>query len=600
MTNLSVTGVVHSLHYFEREFWLAYKTLESMMTPEDWNNTKMYLLKSKKIDDKCFEHINREEFEMNKALLDAEWKKKNEESKATGTAVHEMIRNELATDIFKCKKDYCIPAGDCKVESEDQFEMKDGLYPEFRMSLPLDDEFQLVGIADLIIKNGNLVTIIDYKGLPLDTPIATKDGWKTMGSISVGDSVFDKDGNIVQVIAKSKVHYNPCYKIKFDNGESIIADEDHKWLITFSNRGKNTEQVFTTKELKEYLKSLKKKYAWKIPKIKNAQPIMTEYKQLPIDPYVLGCWLGDGNSYTGRITNDTNNIWVEIQKRGYSISKDLSSSNRTEDRTIYGLEHELRLLKLLKNKHIPDLYLRASYDQRLDLLRGLMDTDGYYNSKRKRFIMETNHEWQKEGMIQLLGSLGIKPTVFNISTELNGKIYKGWSVQFSTNTLNPFLSRNQNIQLCQNNTPKYRNIVTVEETDIVATQCIKVNGNSHTYLFGYSMIPTHNTDEKIEMHSHYDMAKKKKKCLKYPMSKLEDCNYVHYKLQLSIYAYMLQKLYPNLKIDKLQILHIQDLKLKKVYEVEYLEKEVERLLTWYLKSTKLKIETEKCRERKYE
>jgi hypothetical protein len=103
------------------------------MTTEDWNNTKMYLLKSKKIDDKCFEHINREEFEINKALLDAEWKKKNEESKATGTAVHEMIRNELATDIFAARRDFGLE-GD--VQSNDVFLMSDGgLFPEQRMEI---------------------------------------------------------------------------------------------------------------------------------------------------------------------------------------------------------------------------------------------------------------------------------------------------------------------------------------------------------------------------------------------------------------------------------------------------------------------------------
>jgi len=71
-------------------------------------------------------------------------------------------------------------------------------------------------------------------------------------------------------------------------------------------------------------------------------------------------------------------------------------------------------------------------------------------------------------------------------------------------------------------------------------------------------------------------------------------------LQLSIYMYMLLKLRPDLKPGKLKIVWLKDMKVRKVYEVEYLEKEVERLLAWYLKSTKLKIETEKCRERKYE
>lgn len=108
MTNLSVTGIVHSFHVFDRDFWLSYKTLEAMMSPADWNETKMFLLRSKRIDDKCFEHIDRNQYEINRAALDAEWKKKNEDSKAAGIAVHEMIRNELTSDIFAARRDFGV------------------------------------------------------------------------------------------------------------------------------------------------------------------------------------------------------------------------------------------------------------------------------------------------------------------------------------------------------------------------------------------------------------------------------------------------------------------------------------------------------------
>lgn len=63
--------------------------------------------------------------------------------------------------------------------------------------------------------------------------------------------------------------------------------------------------------------------------------------------------------------------------------------------------------------------------------------------------------------------------------------------------------------------------------------------------------------------------------------------------------YMLLKLRPELKPGKLKIVWLKDMKVRKVYEVEYLEKEVDQLLKWHLKSTKLKIETDKCKEKKY-
>lgn len=161
MISLSVTGIVHSYHVFDREFWLSYKTLESMMNPIEWEDTKMFLLKSKRIDDKCFEHIDREQYEINRSALDAEWKQKNEQAKSTGSAVHEMIRNELTTDIFSARQTYGL-SGD--VQATDTFMLSQGgLFPEQRMEIPLNDEYQLVGIADLISIHDGVVDIIDWK-----------------------------------------------------------------------------------------------------------------------------------------------------------------------------------------------------------------------------------------------------------------------------------------------------------------------------------------------------------------------------------------------------------------------------------------------------
>ena len=74
-------------------------------------------------------------------------------------------------------------------------------------------------------------SIHDYKGLPLDTKILTKDGWKTMGTLELGDEVQDryKEWQVVQGI--SEVHMNPCFRITFTSGYSITADHEHRWVI---------------------------------------------------------------------------------------------------------------------------------------------------------------------------------------------------------------------------------------------------------------------------------------------------------------------------------------------------------------------------------
>ena len=108
------------------------------------------------------------------------------------------------------------------------------------------------------------------------------------------------------------------------------------------------------------------------------------------------------------------------------------------------------------------------------------------------------------------------------------------------------------------------------------------------------------TDEDgIRFKSHFEVSKKKSKRMKYPLSKLDDCNGIHYQLQLSLYAWMIKKLRPDLQLGELRLIHIKDFTVKKSIKVEYLEDEVESLIKWHLKSSTLKQETLKCREITY-
>lgn len=68
--------------------------------------------------------------------------------------------------------------------------------------------------------------------------------------------------------------------------------------------------------------------------------------------------------------------------------------------------------------------MRASYQQRLDLLRGLMDTDGYYHESRKRFVMGTTQKWQAEDLLRLVSTLGIKATVFEVDKNVMERYLK--------------------------------------------------------------------------------------------------------------------------------------------------------------------------------
>lgn len=596
-TFVSVTTLIHQFtQEFDRSFWSAYKALEKLLPKDEWTIEKKSLLNTKKFDKVLLELHNIDENDFNReqqAILDA-WDLENKNSCERGTKIHAELENSF----YKKKKNidlskYQIGGKFECIKDHNELDLENGVYPEYLISRVSDDgKLRIAGQIDLLVKKGNKIIIGDWKGLPLDTKIPTLDGWSTIAQLQEGDVIFDKDGNPTKILHKSEVHYNPCYKITFDNGDTIVADHEHRWEISFSTskssryHGEYKTQVMTTEEIAKYLQSLpEKRSSYDIPKIVNPRPLNLDPVELPIDPYVLGCWLGDGSKQCGAITNETNNVLAEIQRRGYTLGSDISAEDRTSTYTILGIYPILKQLNLINNKHIPDLYQRASYEQRLDLLRGLMDTDGYYNSKRKRFVMETSQEWQCYDFIKLLSSLGIKSTKFDVIKKLNGKEFHEYSINFSTRGLNPFLMRNQEIEYPTKDICTYRNINSVELVETVPTQCLEVDSPSHTFLCTDKMIVTHNTNKKIETKSFFDSKTKSSVKMKYPLNNLDDVNYYHYTLQLSTYAWMIQKYNPEFEIEDLVLVHFDHSDNMTVYHLPYLKDEVIKMLAYYKKES---------------
>ena len=447
------------------------------------------------------------------------------------------------------------------------------------VELPMYNElFWFCGTCDGILfntKNGKLI-IYDYKGLPLNTPIFTNNGWKTMGTLNINDYVYDKDGKLVRIKNISDIKNKKCIKFTFDNNEEIISDYEHRWLINkgFSKKGK----VFTSQEVFDYLNSNDISKSYLTLKIYNPKALDNKHSELPIDPYVLGIWLGDGHKADAKITQMNSKVWEEIEKRGYSLGKDVSkgSSGKAQTRTIFGLQKELRELNLLKNKHLPDIYLLASYEQRLDLLRGFMDADGYFNKTRKRFVMTTTKRYQVSILTKLLGSLGIKSTVISKVAVCNGKKFDAWDICFTECEFNPFLCRNEDIDLSQikNSQHTYRKIIKAEEVDSIPTICIEVDSPSHTFLYGESFIVTHNTNKTLT--GKYG----KSPLFKInPDRKLTQNNFGKYTLQFSFYQILLEQ--AGFEVQSRVLVHLQeDEKTKKLYKTYKTQNVTEELLEW--------------------
>jgi len=376
------------------------------------------------------------------------------------------------------------------------------------------------------------------KALALDTKIPTPDGFKTMGDLKIDDFVLDEQGKPTKVINVSKVFYNhKCYEVEFEDGEKVITDENHLWYVQtkhsrraikeydYNNRNKlhgkassiydNINEdafiIVKTKDMvNDYCRQRKdgkgKEYKYRVPITK---PIDYNYKVLPIHPYVLGVWLGDGNSRDLRITSDINDIdemCENINKCGYT-TKIYSRKNSAPmiginigDIKDKGKDNEtkniFKKLNLLENKHIPACYLYANIEQRYELLRGLMDTDGTCNKSNYKCEFAQKDYNLIMQFSQLLASLGIKHKIKKRNTTCNNKKFKSYRVTFYTDkerSCFKLIRKNDLLPDKLNNRSNNKTIVSIKETNSVPTKCISVDNKNRLYLFGDRFTVTHNS-----------------------------------------------------------------------------------------------------------
>lgn len=414
----------------------------------------------------------------------------------------------------------------------------------------------ICGTADILFyydapdpKNSGFC-IFDWKGLDINVPILTEKGWKTMGTVEVGDIVYDKEGKKCKVLHTSEVHYRKCYQLTFSNNDKIIADNEHRWLVTFGDATNGLRNVvMTSEEIHSYLQQFKggNIKSHEIPKIYNAKPIVNDNIQLPIDPYVLGCWLCGGHKLDGIIKNKEYGIWLEITRRGYEIGEDIPQNSDGNDKgeilTVFGLRSKLIEMGLLGDKHIPDIYMNSSFEQRLDLLRGLMDMDGYYDEERNCFGMNTSQEWKARAIRMIASSLGFKVTV----TKSEGD---GIDVTFNCG-INPFLIKHCPIDLPKDNVHEYRGIVSVEEVETIPTRCIEVDSPTHTFLCGENFLVTHNTNKELTK----DFVRNTGLMMKPPFDYMYDEALSHYYLQFNLYQRMMESI--GLKVIARRLVHLK-------------------------------------------
>ncbi|GAA0810692.1 replicative DNA helicase [Spirilliplanes yamanashiensis] len=159
------------------------------------------------------------------------------------------------------------------------------------------------------------------KALALDTPLATPTGWTTMGEVAVGDRLMGADGRPTAVIATSEVMIDrPCFEVEFSDGSTIVADGSHLWATQDrkDRRYGRPAQVRTTAEIAATVRTDTADRRVN-HSVRNALPLELPETSLPIGPYTLGAWLGDGHSAAARITSADPEVAWHIEADGYRV-----------------------------------------------------------------------------------------------------------------------------------------------------------------------------------------------------------------------------------------------------------------------------------------
>ena len=346
----------------------------------------------------------------------------------------------------------------------------------------LDHPVAQVLVAPAGVKTG--------KALSLDTIIPTPDGYRKMGDLKEGDYVFNEHGKPVLITyATDPMYDHNCYEVEFSDGSKIIADEEHLWATEsiLDRRYGTGEVIRTTLDIKDTLQRAgRNNHTVKL----LSSPLQYNHKDLPINPYLLGLWLGDGCLNTGRICKPDEQIFDEIRSLGYEVNVIPSDPN---SKNIVGLSTQLRELGIRDNKLIPDIYLLGSESQRLSLIQGLMDTDGTIDKRGKCSFDNTNKNLV-DGIEKLLCSFGIRTHRRQRVGTLNGVAKKVcYSVWFTTDLSVFKLQRKLDRLKSITARAKHRTIVKITSVPSVPVRCIRVNSPTHLFLCGETCIPTHNT-----------------------------------------------------------------------------------------------------------
>ena len=343
------------------------------------------------------------------------------------------------------------------------------------------------------------------KALANDTPILTRNGWKNHGDLIVGDEVIGMDGNFKKVIAVHPKCQLDCL-VEFTNGEQIVCHENHEWLIHDRPIRDKANKVHLTETKRLEKRKLESggeaghrghRYDVQLPK---KEYVKGENKELPLDPYTLGVWLGDGSTKSPRIACDIKDTAI-IEK---IVNNGIELSTATQHEQTGVLYFDLKIRSKLESigmchsrkklpKRIPDEYLTATVQQRLELLAGLIDTDGTRSGQYKIQFSTTSEEL-RDSFVSLISTFGWRACIVKQPPHKSSFGIEGrkdcYVISFTPDCVIPcVLDRKRVDDPHKQRAIAFKSITRIEPKE---GNCITVEGDG-MYLAGKTMLPTHNT-----------------------------------------------------------------------------------------------------------
>jgi hypothetical protein len=322
--------------------------------------------------------------------------------------------------------------------------------------------------------------------------VLTLDYWKFAGNLQVGDYVFNQVGEPVRVTLVQQYHANTCYRVTFDDHLSVAGDtkltfptENFKYRArAYQYKGKfkfrRPLRPATVKDLQQT--PLSGSDNTKKLSVPTAHPLQLPHQDLPVPPFIFGYWFfnHNANNTMGFVPGRTEDVSKKFKDHGYKITLKGKNPNG---------EHRFRVTPSIESQLIPDIpikipnnYLMASFEQRLELLKGILAArHSPYQASRDRFRIN-NKQYRIAIQIQcLLESLGMRTAMLHDESRKNYISFFKSRIQLVPEQASPPFKVHHG--------RRYPRVI----DQLVPQLCVyvEVEGEKDNYLVGEGFIPCH-------------------------------------------------------------------------------------------------------------